>query len=162
MITVHKLNHKGQEKIKYEGEIVERTPTRIILEAHFALPTVELGYTTFETSDRFVEYFYSDRWYNIFAIFSGATGVLKGWYCNITRPAQLTESKIWADDLALDLFVQPTGEQLVLDEDEFAALGLTEAEQVQARAALTELQNLAAQRAGVFSDKELGRIKARK
>lgn len=160
MITVHKLNHLGQEKVKYSGEVLELTGHQIILEAHFALPDKDAGYVVFANGDRFIEYFYSDRWYNIFMMFSGATGVLKGWYCNITRPAKLTPTDIWADDLALDVFVQPTGEQLVLDEDEFAELGLGETEQAQARAALVELQQMAREQQGPFAKSEVEKFRA--
>ena len=44
-------------------------------------------------------------------------------------------------DLALDLLVFPDGSQLVLDEDEFAALNLSPSEQAAARQALAELQS---------------------
>jgi len=159
MITVHKRDHLGQEKIKYEGEVLERSLTRVILEARFALPTKDAGYVTFETGDRFIEYFYSNRWYNIFAMFRGSDGSFKGWYCNITRPAKLDEDAIWADDLALDLFVHPNGQQLVLDEDEFAELKLNKAEQKQARAALAELQKLASQNKEAFYEKGLEKFK---
>jgi hypothetical protein len=44
--------------------------------------------------------------------------------------------------LALDLLVFPDGRQIVLDEDEFNALPLSEAERQSALAALAELQAL--------------------
>jgi predicted RNA-binding protein associated with RNAse of E/G family len=94
-------------------------------------------------------------------MFSGATGTFKGWYCNITRPARLSATEIWADDLALDVFVHPNGEQLVLDEDEFAELGLDEAEQTQARRALAELQQQAKEQQGPFAHNEVERFMAR-
>ena len=45
-------------------------------------------------------------------------------------------------DLALDLWVAPDGTQKVLDEHEFAALGLDAETRQQARAPLEELQKL--------------------
>ena len=150
MITVHKLDHTGAEKIAYTGKVLERTENMVVLEAHFARERMELGYVTLTTGDRFVEYFYSDRWYNVFAIYDAADGSFKGWYCNITRPATITEDSIRAEDLALDYFVQPSGKEFVLDEDEFAELPLTAEEAAAARAALKELRALAAKREGPF------------
>ncbi|OQY20658.1 MAG: hypothetical protein B6I35_10355 [Anaerolineaceae bacterium 4572_32.2] len=47
---------------------------------------MDLGYVALEPSDRWTECFYTDRWYNVFEIHA-ADDSLKGWYCNITRPA---------------------------------------------------------------------------
>jgi predicted RNA-binding protein associated with RNAse of E/G family len=149
MITVHKLDHVGVEKTAYSGNVIERGPSHIILEAHWERKPLELGYVTFDTGDRFVEYFYNDRWYNVFVIFDAA-GVLKGWYCNVTRPARIEAEHLWADDLALDYFRGPDGNELILDEDEFAKLGLNEREAQAARAAMDELRAMAARREGPF------------
>ncbi len=151
MITVHKLDHTGAEKIAYTGEVLQRTETMVVLEARFARERMELGYVTLTTGDRFVEYFYDDRWYNVFAIYNAADGAFKGWYCNITRPATIDDADVYAEDLALDYFVQPSGEEFVLDEDEFADLPLTAEEAAAARAALKELRALAAKREGPFA-----------
>ncbi len=55
-----------------------------------------------------------------------------------------------AEDLALDLWVAPDGEMLVLDEDEFAALSLSPTEREAAQAALAELQAMVERRMGPF------------
>ena len=158
MITVHKLDDNGIEKIAYAGKVIERAGTSVVIEARFGRERMELGYVTLTTGDRFVEHFYSDRWCNVFAIFDAADGAFKGWYCNITRPARIEADHIWSDDLALDFFVQPGGKEFVLDEAEFAALGLSADESGNARAALAELQALAARREGPFSDEAIERF----
>ena len=50
--------------------------------------------------------------------------LIKGWYCNITRPARFGPGRVTAEDLALDVFVYPDGRTLVLDEEEFADMKL--------------------------------------
>ena len=150
MITVYKLDHTGQEKISYPGEVIERTATTIVLEARFGRGRMELGYVTLTPGDRFVEYFYSDRWYNVFAIYDATDDSFKGWYCNITRPARLAADSVRAEDLALDYFVQPSGKEFVLDEEEFAALPLPAEDRAAALAALAELRSLAARREEPF------------
>ncbi|MBI5054931.1 MAG: DUF402 domain-containing protein [Chloroflexi bacterium] len=141
MITVHKLDHSGKEKIAYSGALISRNDNEIVLEAIFKYGPMEREYATLKPGDRFVEHFYKDRWYNIFAIYEGE--LFKGWYCNITRPAKFEGDHIFADDLALDYFLQPNGKEFILDEEEFKALGLDSQEAVAARAALEELRSMA-------------------
>jgi len=150
-VVVRKLDLAGNEVLAYEGRLVARTPTSATIEAFFSrYDRLEPGYTVFERGDRFVEFFFSDRWYNIFEVHAAGTDELRGWYCNITRPALIEEGRVSAVDLALDVWISPEGKTLVLDEEEFAALPLTPEEIVRARAALAELLALAAQRAGPF------------
>ena len=150
-ITVHKHNHLGQETLHYPAQVLTRAENEIVLEAIFQREQMELGYVTLAPGDRFVEHFYADRWYNVFAIYAAESGALKGWYCNITRPARIEDHAVRADDLALDFFMRPDGEEFILDEAEFAALPLTMEERAQAQAALTKLRTLASHRAGPFA-----------
>lgn len=138
-ITVVKNDHTGREVWRYEGHVLERDDTRVVLEARFNRSDVDLGYVTFRRGDRFVETFYTDRWYNVFQVHD-VDDRLKGWYCNVTRPATIQDGIVRADDLALDVFVYPDGKTIVLDEDEFADLPLADDERQQARQALTEIQ----------------------
>jgi predicted RNA-binding protein associated with RNAse of E/G family len=120
-IRVDKLNSRGQAVVSYRAELAERLPQGVVLRAIWTWPTRDLGYVVFETGDRFTEYFYTDRWYNIFAIHSRYSGALRGWYCNIARPATITDEVVSAEDLLLDVWVAPNGTWQILDEDEFAA-----------------------------------------
>lgn len=90
--------------------------------------------------DRFVETYYTNRWYNMFEIHAREDDHLRGWYCNISHPAEIDGNTLSYIDLALDLLVFPDGRQVVLDEDEFADLEISPKIRGQARQALTELQ----------------------
>jgi uncharacterized protein len=138
-VTVIKLDHSGKEVWRYNGEIVERGDTQIVLEAFFNRDDRDDGYIIWRRGDRFVEYFYTDRWYNIFEIHDVDTFAIKGWYCNITRPAHFTKNTIASDDLALDLFVYADGRTLLQDEDEFATLPISNEDRAQAQASLQQL-----------------------
>jgi uncharacterized protein len=120
MVTVVKLNTLGEARIQYEGEIVKRLENGVVVQAYWKQAAKDLGYTCFEPGDCFTEYYYSDRWYNIFDI-ADAGGLRKGWYCNIAQPASLFDGRIEQVDLLLDVWVDPRGVPLVLDEDEFEA-----------------------------------------
>ena len=149
-ITVKKLNPRHELLWSYSGHVIERTPTRITLEAHFSRDTSDAGYVVFEQGDRFVEYFFTDRWYNIFEIHSVQDDHLKGWYCNIAQPATFHDDSIQQMDLALDVWINSDGSTLLLDEDEFAQLGLDAETRAQARRAVDELHDLVRQGAAPF------------
>ena len=127
MVTVVKLNTAGEARIQYEGEVVRRLEHGVVIQAYWKRATTDLGYVRFEPGDCFTEYYYSDRWYNIFDI-AGAAGQRKGWYCNIAQPASIFDERIEQVDLLLDVWVDPRGAPLVLDEDEFEADHLMSAE----------------------------------
>lgn len=149
-MTVHKLNTTGEVALTYEGELAEHLPGGVCLDARWTRDPLPLGYTTFETGDHFTEYYYTDRWYNIFEIAS-ADGTLKGWYCNVAAPATISGTVIACRDLILDLWVAPDGTTRVLDEDEFADdKTLSTEERMQARAGLAALQALVARREHPF------------
>jgi predicted RNA-binding protein associated with RNAse of E/G family len=148
-VTVRKLDHAGRQVLAYPGCVLQRHDRTIVLRTGWDRDPMDLGYVVFEPGDRWSEYFYADRWYNIFEI-CASDGRLKGWYCNITRPARIDADEVTAEDLALDLWVGPDGEMLVLDEDEFDALNLPTGEREAARRALAELQALVERREGPF------------
>ena len=107
-ITVEKRNHRGEPVVRYSGERIEQGDNYVCLRAVFERPAANLGFVVFNPGDVFIEWFYTDRWYNIFQVHEGDTPVIKGWYCNVTRPAVIDEQLIYADDLEVDVFVTPT------------------------------------------------------
>ncbi len=127
---------------EYEGDELRRDDTSIVLEALFTRDDMPFQNVTFKKGDRFVEYYYSDRWYNIFAIYDRDDGQVKGWYCNIGKPAVIEDGVVSYVDLALDLWVSADGRQTVLDEDEFDALALTDDLRRNALIGLDELKQV--------------------
>jgi predicted RNA-binding protein associated with RNAse of E/G family len=138
-VTIRKLDHAGSQVTAYPGRVLRRAGRAIVLRTAWDRAPMDLGFVVLEPGDRWTEYFYVDRWYNIFQI-CASDGRLKGWYCNITRPAYIGADEVTAEDLALDLWVAPGGEMQVLDEDEFISLPLLPEERDAARKALAELQ----------------------
>jgi hypothetical protein len=153
-VTVRKLDHAGREVISYPGDVLERGADAIVLRTSWDREPMDLGFVVLEPDDDWTETFYAERWYNVFEIRAG-DGHLKGWYCNVTRPARITEQEVAAEDLALDLWVEPDGKTKVLDEDEFAELPLPPEERARACQALTELESRAAEGLPPF-DSEMG------
>jgi uncharacterized protein len=141
-VTVIKRDLEGRETWRYSGTILRREAEYVLLEARFNRPDLPFHGITLGKDDRFVETFYNDRWYNIFEIHDRLDDRLKVWYCNVGFPAEIGEETISYIDLALDLLVYPDGRQLVLDEDEFDRLPLTDEIRWQSKTALGELQGI--------------------
>lgn len=144
-LTVYKLDERGAEVWQYPARLLARYADSVKLEATFNRDRVDMGFVTFSRGDRFVETFYEARWFNVFAVYEGNSEMLKGWYCNICRPAEITDTAVRCEDLALDLWVAVDGRSQLLDEEEFTGLELDEDERRACWAAVTELQALAAQ-----------------
>ncbi|GCF07929.1 DUF402 domain-containing protein [Dictyobacter arantiisoli] len=151
MITIIKLDPLGREKVRYTGDIIHRSPHGVVVQANWTMTERDLGYTRFEPGDRFIEYYYTNRWFNIFDI-ACPDGVRKGWYCNIAEPARILATHIEQVDLFLDVWVDPRGNPLILDEDEFEAATMLHHQQRQmARQGLQTLLHLLENRTEVFS-----------
>ncbi|AXE84815.1 DUF402 domain-containing protein [Streptomyces sp. Go-475] len=133
----------GRTKIRYSSELLTDDGTRIAVRAPWAGSGVrDFGFVRFEPGDVFTEYYWRDRWYAVKEVRS-ATGALKGWYCDITRPAERSGPELVVEDLDLDLWRSADGTDVRrLDEDEFAESGLAESDPEAASAALAALDEL--------------------
>jgi protein associated with RNAse G/E len=120
---VRKLRPDGSEAYSWDGSVLRCDERGIVLQAEFNVPVRELGYVTLRRGDIFVEFYYWDRWFNVFQV-SQPDGVLKGWYANLGRPAELDSvtGVLSYVDLALDVWANPDNSHVVLDEDELAEL----------------------------------------
>jgi hypothetical protein len=137
----------GRTKIRYPAELVGDDGTRLTVTAPWAAPGVrDFGFVRFEPGDVFTEHYWRDRWFAVKEVRTGE-GTLKGWYCDITRPAVLGDGELLVEDLDLDLWVSADGSSVLrLDEDEFEESGLAAHDPDAANAArraLDELERLA-------------------
>jgi protein associated with RNAse G/E len=139
-LTVIKQDYRGIEIWRYEGNLIARSPNKIVIEAFFDREDTPVDGVTLQRGDRFIETYFSERWYNIYEIQEQMSGVVKILYCNVGYPAVISENSIAYRDLALDLLIYPDGKQKVLDEHEFEALPISQEVQIAARQALLELK----------------------
>jgi predicted RNA-binding protein associated with RNAse of E/G family len=139
-ITVLKRDLGGEVTWQYKGRVLERALNYVMLEAFFDRDDMPFVDVVLKRGDRFVERFYSNRWYNIFEIYDRDDGEFKGWYCNVGYPAVLEKDTVSYIDLALDLWVAADGTQTVMDEDEFLELPINVVTRSQAVSALEELK----------------------
>jgi uncharacterized protein len=141
-VVVIKRNVAGEETWRYPARVLQSQPGAVLVEAFFNRLDTPFHGIVLGQGDRFIEAYYTERWYNLYEIHDRLDDSLKGWYCNVTLPAEIDEGSISYVDLALDLLVYPDGKQLVLDEDEFARLAITPQVRRQALDALQALQSL--------------------
>ncbi|NLU66065.1 DUF402 domain-containing protein [Streptomyces sp. HNM0574] len=133
--------------VRYPATVVRDDGTHAVVTAPWAGPPVsDFGAFRFERGDVFTEHYWRDRWFSVKEVHA-PDGTLKGWYCDMTRPARETPDGLAVADLDLDLWVSADRALVLrLDEDEFAASGLAETDPAAAsaaRAALDELEALA-------------------
>lgn len=141
------LVKSGRTKIGYPASVVSDDGVRLTVRAPWAADGVrDFGFVRFEPGDVFTEHYWRDRWYAVKEV-RAADASLKGWYCDITRPAVVRDGAVVVEDLDLDLWISADGGTVLrLDEDEFAESGLADHDPdaaARARQALDELELLA-------------------
>ncbi|SHL45414.1 MULTISPECIES: DUF402 domain-containing protein [Streptomyces] len=137
----------GQTKVRYPATVVHDDGVHAVVRALWAWPTArDFGFVRFEPGDVFTEHYWRDRWYAVKEVRAG-DGTVKGWYCDVTSPAEIGPDGIAVEDLDLDLWQSADGATVLrLDEDEFAQSGIEHrdpAAAAQARQSLDTLEDLA-------------------
>lgn len=151
-ITIIKRDADGVAELSYSGVLHQQGDGFVCIDAVFSLPDRDLGFIQLRRGDHFQEWFYVDRWFNIFRVSGAGSLALKGWYCNITRPPRIEAQVVAAEDLCLDLFVYPDGRTLLLDEDDFAGLRLCRRERECAWAAVATIKRMVKRRQPPFDE----------
>lgn len=141
-MKIYKQDAAGQVVLSYDGERIDEDARSICVRAIFQIERSQVGEVVLLRGDIFTEWFYRDRWYNIFRIQDPHTLALKCYYCNITRPSQFNSDEIRSDDLALDILVLPNQQIFILDQDEFDHLQLSESERVACLTAVSQIHTL--------------------
>jgi len=134
--------------LSYFAEVLHDDGDHIVVTALYSgARDRDLGYVTFQVGDRFTEHYWRTRWYSIKEV--RRHGNLKGWYCDIARPATVENGTLRSVDLDLDIWIDgQTDRSLRLDEDEFAGSGLARHDPVAAEKAQGAFDELAKVRAG--------------
>ncbi|WP_329397505.1 DUF402 domain-containing protein [Streptomyces melanogenes] len=137
------LVKSGRTKIGYPASLVSDDGIRLTVRAPWAAEGVrDFGFVRFEPGDVFTEHYWRDRWYAVKEV-RAADATLKGWYCDITRPAVVRDGAVVVEDLDLDLWVSADGGTVLrLDEDEFAESGLADRDPEAADRAVQALDEL--------------------
>lgn len=141
-IKIIKKNEAGKAVFQYDGQMIRQSHKGALVSAIFGIYKVTEEEVDFLAGDVFHEYYFYDKWFNIYEIHAGDSPLIKAWYCNLCRPAEILPDRISYEDLALDLLIYPDGKQSILDREEFRVLHINAHERRMALEGLSELQNI--------------------
>ena len=119
-ITVRVLKYDGAEHRHWNATIARRSGSLIVLDAEFEFDVEHNLLGNIGRGTRTIEYYWLDRWYNIFQ-FLKPDGTTRLFYCNVNMPPEHSPRILSYIDLDIDILVQPDLSYAVLDLDEFAA-----------------------------------------
>src|SRR5580765_4007015 len=117
-IMVRVLKHDGAEYRHWNARIRRREGLVLVLEAEFEIDVSHRLLGSIRRGTRTVEYYWLDRWYNVFR-FLNDDGTTRLWYCNVNTPPAFSNDALTYIDLDIDILVQPDLSYQVLDMDEF-------------------------------------------
>ena len=117
-IIVRACKQDGREHRRWSAELLEQDGTLLVLDAYFPEEITHDLLGTIAKGTHSLEYYWLDRWYNIFR-FAQPNGELRNFYCNVNVPPVLAGSVLSYVDLDLDILVEPDFSYQILDKDDF-------------------------------------------
>src|ERR1700694_2148892 len=119
-ISVRVFKYDGTEYRRWNARIASRDRSLLILDAEFEHDVRHHLLGDIRRGTRTIEYYWLDRWYNVFRFLNDNDGT-RLYYCNVNMPPKLEEGVLTYIDLDIDILVQPDLSYQVLDLEEFAA-----------------------------------------
>ena len=155
MITVRACKFDGSEHRTWPAKVLRQEGTLLVLDAKFdreiqhdLLGTIALGTTS-------IEYYWLDRWYNVFR-FANPSGGLRSYYCNVNVPPTFDGKVLSYVDLDIDILVEPDFSYQIVDLDDFESnaerYSYSLETRTSAKRALKELVHLIEKRYFPFTD----------
>lgn len=119
-ITVNSRKYDGSIRRSWNAGLVRYEPPLIELIGKFDFDVEHsaLGHLKRDTVSH--EYFWLDRWYNIFNFYE-PSGEFRNYYLNLTMPPTFGDGVLDYVDLDIDILVWPDGRFDVLDVEDFDA-----------------------------------------
>ena len=101
-LTVHKCDHKGNDVFAYPATILQHDEQKMVIRASFTShKDYNIAGLELKNGDKCIEVFYFHRWFNIFEVYAGKSEQIRGWYCNITKPAIYQENHLYYSDFSI-------------------------------------------------------------
>ena len=155
MITVRACKYDGSEHRRWLATVVKQEASLLVLDASFSEEISHEFLGTIVSGTRSIEYYWLDRWYNVFR-FSQPNGELRIYYCNVNIPPKFDGQTLSYVDLDIDILVEPDLTYRVVDLKDFEqnARRYDYSAEVQTKAsrALIELIDLIESRAFPFTE----------
>ncbi len=120
LVHIHYLRPPDREQIFTQYLISDEDAVKVTYadDLKFDPPIRIAGAVVLETGSEVIWFTFPGAWHDI-GIFHRADGSVTGTYANILTPCVFEGGGVWrTTDLFLDLWIDPTGHVLTLDEDE--------------------------------------------
>ena len=117
-ITVRVLKYDGTEYRRWKASLAQQEDSLLVLDAEFEYDVQHQLLGEIKRGTRTIEYYWLDRWYNIFR-FLDEKGRTRLFYCNVNMPPKFEGATLSYVDLDIDILVQPDFSYQILDQDEF-------------------------------------------
>lgn len=118
MITVNSRKFDGSIRRSWNCELIEHRDSLLICVGEFDTEVQHPDLGRIAKGTISYEYFWLDRWYNIFR-FHEPSGEFRNFYGNITMPPKFDGAVIDYVDLDIDILVRPASDPLVLDIEDY-------------------------------------------
>jgi uncharacterized protein len=156
MITVRACKYDGSEHRRWQARILKQEGSLLVLDAKFGEEIEHDLLGTIASGTRSIEYYWLDRWYNVFRFVEPA-GRLRGYYCNVNVPPTFDCGVLSYIDLDIDVLVEADLSYRVVDQEEFkknaARFGYSAYVQRKASEALDEVAQLINEQGFPFGEK---------
>jgi protein associated with RNAse G/E len=123
IITVRSRKYDNEVRKTWTCELLEATDGLISAVGVFEIDVKHPGLGSISRGTISYEYFWLDRWYNVFR-FHEPNGAFRSYYCNITMPPTLADGFLDYIDLDIDVVVGKDLSCEVLDMDDFEKNGI--------------------------------------
>ncbi len=155
-VTVRACKYDGREHRRWSAELLRQNGPLVVLDAYFSEEVVHSHLGTIARGTHSLEYYWLDRWYNVFR-FAQPDGSLRNYYCNVNLPPTLEAGVLNYVDLDLDIVVNPDLSYHVLDYDDFETnsrlYGYSDEVRTNASSAIKDLIHLIEAREFPFDDR---------
>lgn len=145
MITVRAYKYDGSEHRDWNARVLRQEGPLLVLDAVFDREIKHDLLGTISSGTSSIEYYWLDRWYNIFR-FAKPSGELQSYYCNINVPPAFDGEILSYVDLDIDILVEPDFSYRVVDMEDFeknaSRFGYSPDVQASAKQAVRELITL--------------------
>jgi len=144
-IQVRAYKYDGSAHRSWPAQVLRQEGSLIVLDAKFPEEIVHDLLGTIASGTHSLEYYWLDRWYNVFR-FAQPNGELRNYYCNVNVPPTFDGETLSYVDLDLDILVEPDLSYQILDVEDFdrnvKLYGYSDEVQSNARRAIDELIEL--------------------
>ena len=117
-VTINARKYDGKVHRSWQADLIAQEQTMMLFVGTFATDVMHPDLGLIEKGSVSYEYYWTDRWYNVFRFHTPA-GTFRNFYCNINMPPTFGDGVLDYIDLDIDLLVHEDWTVELLDAEEF-------------------------------------------